>query len=231
MAKIRENIEEIELGKIRREWDKERGKYYFSIVDVIGMATDSTDPRNYWKVLKNRLKNTQNKLVTECNQLKMRSNDGKLYLTDTLDSFMMIQLIKLISPKNASVFSKYFDGLEHKEKDSYPQGEYELLIDGYETNDSIVVMAMVADISVKNILISVTDKILTIRGERMEPKDVPQENYLYKELCWGTFYRSIILPSEVETENVSALCQHGLLSIEFKKIDKSIKRFIDVKYL
>src|SRR3989338_7101248 len=70
---------------IRHHFDEKSGKWYFSVVDVIAIITKSSDPRNYWKVLKNRLKKAQNKLVTECNQLKMLASDGKYYLTDVAD--------------------------------------------------------------------------------------------------------------------------------------------------
>ncbi len=120
MTKIRENITEIELGKIRQIWVPEAHKWYFSVVDVIALTIDTSNPRNYWKVLKNRLNKRQNKLVTECNQLKMKSKDGKSYLTDTLDSIKMLELIAELSPQNSLLFSQYFEELERLEKESYP---------------------------------------------------------------------------------------------------------------
>ena len=63
--------------KVRTVWDAEQEKWYLSIVDVVGILTDSPNPNNYWKVLKNRLKKAGNQLVTNCNQLKMQSADGK----------------------------------------------------------------------------------------------------------------------------------------------------------
>ena len=61
---------------IRTVWDKETEKYYISIVDVIGVLSESDNPRNYWKVLKDRLKEEGNETVTNCNQLKLTSEDG-----------------------------------------------------------------------------------------------------------------------------------------------------------
>jgi hypothetical protein len=60
-------------------WNEEKEKWYFSIVDVVGVLTDSPNPNNYWKVLKHRLIKEVSKLVTNCNQLKMQSSDGKYY--------------------------------------------------------------------------------------------------------------------------------------------------------
>ena len=75
--------------KIRRHWDEEKETWYFSVVDVVGVLSESSDPRNYWKVLKSRLKNEGSEVVTKCNQLKMESSDGKFYLTDVADTETM----------------------------------------------------------------------------------------------------------------------------------------------
>ncbi len=68
--------------KVRTHWDAEKEEWYFSVVDVVGVLTDSPDPRNYWKVLKHRLKEEGNETVTNCNRLKMLAPDGKMRLTD-----------------------------------------------------------------------------------------------------------------------------------------------------
>jgi len=67
---------------VRSVWDGEAEEWYFSVVDVVAVLTDSADARNYWKVLKNRLKKEGNKSVTNGNQLKLPSSDGKSYKTD-----------------------------------------------------------------------------------------------------------------------------------------------------
>ena len=75
-------IQLFEGTQVRYVWDAEKEKYFFSVVDVIKVLTDSENPRNYWKVLKNRLRKEGNESVTNCNQLKLPSSDGKSYLTD-----------------------------------------------------------------------------------------------------------------------------------------------------
>ena len=91
---------------IRYYFDENAQKLYFSIVDVVGVITESTDARNYWKVLKNRLKKAQNKLVTECNQLKMQSVDGKFYKTDVGDNETILKIIEIISPEYIPLFQR-----------------------------------------------------------------------------------------------------------------------------
>ena len=79
-------IQLFEERKVRTVWDDEQEKWYFSIVDVCGVLTDSPNPRNYWKVLKHRLVKEGNETVTNCNQLKLRAEDGKMRLTDVADT-------------------------------------------------------------------------------------------------------------------------------------------------
>ena len=90
--------------KVRTLWDDELEKWYFSIVDVVGILTDSENPNNYWKVLKNRLKKEGSQLVTDCNQLKMLSSDGKFYKTDVADSEQLFRLIQSIPSPKAEPF-------------------------------------------------------------------------------------------------------------------------------
>lgn len=72
--------------KVRVQWDNEKEKWFFSIVDIIGILTESPNPRKYWSVLKTRLKQEGSELTTKCSQLKMKSADGKFYLTDVTDT-------------------------------------------------------------------------------------------------------------------------------------------------
>ena len=86
---------------IRTVWDKEKEKYYISVVDVVGILSESDNPRNYWKVLKHRLKKEGNESVTNCNQLKLKSSDDKYYNTDVVDIEGMFRIIESIPSKNA----------------------------------------------------------------------------------------------------------------------------------
>ena len=96
---------------VRMKWDDEKQKWYFSIVDVCGVLTDQPDydgAKNYWKVLKHRLKKEGNESVTNCNQLKMVSpKDGKMYKTDVADMAQMFRLIESIPSKKAEPFKQW----------------------------------------------------------------------------------------------------------------------------
>lgn len=97
-------IKLFEEKKVRTIWDDKEEKWYFSIVDVVGVLTDSPNPRNYWKVLKNRLKKEGSELVTNCNQLKLVSSDGKYYKTDVADTEQILRLIQSIPSPKAEPF-------------------------------------------------------------------------------------------------------------------------------
>jgi hypothetical protein len=89
---------------VRTAWIDEQNKWYFSIVDVIAVLTDSPNPNNYWKVLKHRLRKEGSELVTNCNQLKMISSDGKFYKTDVADAEQLFRLIQSIPSPKAEPF-------------------------------------------------------------------------------------------------------------------------------
>lgn len=91
-----DSLQIFEDKKVRTAWDEQQEKWYFSVVDVISILTDSADARNYWKVLKNRLKKEGNELVTNCNQLKLQAADGKSYKTDVADMEQMFRIIQSI---------------------------------------------------------------------------------------------------------------------------------------
>ena len=99
-------IKMFENRKVRTVWDKESEEWYFSVVDVISVLTDSKDPAAYWRKLKQRLKEEGNETVTNCHALKMLASDSKMRLTDVADTQQLFRLIQSIpSPKGKSVVS------------------------------------------------------------------------------------------------------------------------------
>ena len=104
---MRNEIKEYEKKQIRMAWDEDNEEWLFSIIDVIFVLVDSKDfqsARNYWKVLKKRLKDEGNETVTNCNQLKMKASDGKLRSTDVATMEQLFRLIQSIPSKKAEPF-------------------------------------------------------------------------------------------------------------------------------
>lgn len=106
----KESLQLFEERKVRTAWDSNQEKWYFSIVDVVAVLTDSADyqtARNYWKVLKNRLTTEGNETVTNCNQFKMRAADGKMRKTDVADTEQLFRLIQSIPSPKAEPFKQW----------------------------------------------------------------------------------------------------------------------------
>ena len=104
---IETKIQLFDNAKIRVAWDDEKEKYFFSVVDVIGVLTESADGRTYWKVLKNRLLKEGNETVTNCNQLKLPASDGKMRLTDVADLEGILRIIQSVPSKKAEPIKQW----------------------------------------------------------------------------------------------------------------------------
>lgn len=100
----KESIRLFEERKVRAIWDDEQEEWYFSIVDVISILTDSPNSRKYWSVLKTRLKREGSELTTNCSQLKMQAADGKKYLTDVANTEQLFRLIQSVPSPKAEPF-------------------------------------------------------------------------------------------------------------------------------
>ncbi len=108
-AEIMSNeIKLFEGNQIRSAWDNEKEEWYFSIIDILGVLTESENPRTYWSVLKTRLKKEGNELATICSQLKMKSpKDGKLYKTDVADMQGVFRIIQSVPSPKAEPFKMW----------------------------------------------------------------------------------------------------------------------------
>ncbi len=104
MKKELKNIALFENDPVRRVWNEKEEKWYFSVVDVVGILSESQDARNYWKVLKSRLKEEGNQSVTKCNQLKFLAKDNKYYLSDAANTETILRLIQSIPSPKAEPF-------------------------------------------------------------------------------------------------------------------------------
>ncbi len=109
------------------------------------------------------------------------------------------------------------------------QVEGQLTVDVYQTPDEIVIRSIVAGVRPDDLDVSISRDMVTIRGVREEPKEASEDNYFHKELYWGSFSRTVLLPAEVEVEEAQASEKHGLLTIRLPKIDKEKQTKLKVK--
>jgi HSP20 family protein len=107
--------------------------------------------------------------------------------------------------------------------------EGQLTVDVYQTPDEIVIRSIVAGVRPDDLDISISRDMVTVRGTREEHKEVSEDNYFHKELYWGSFSRTVLLPAEVEVEDAQANEKHGLLTIRLPKIDKEKQTKLKVK--
>jgi len=105
----------------------------------------------------------------------------------------------------------------------------ELPVDMYQTDDAIIIRALVAGINPNDLDISITRDMVTIRGAREEFQETNDDNYFHRELFWGSFSRTLILPEEVAIDEAEAHEKHGLLEIRLPKLDKHRSTQLKVK--
>jgi hypothetical protein len=119
--------------QIRTIWDDDQEKWFFSIVDVVGILTESPNPRKYWSVLKTRLKKEGSQLATNCSQLKMLSSDGKYYKTDVADTEQVFRLIQSIPSPKAEPFKLWLAkvGRERVDEIEDPETGIDRLMETY----------------------------------------------------------------------------------------------------
>ncbi len=129
-----DNIELFENKEIRTAWDNEKEEWYFAIVDVIAVLTESNDPAAYWRKLKQRLKIEGNETVTNCHGLKMTAKDGKSRMTDVADTEQLLRLIQSIPSKKAEPFKLWLAqvGRERIEETIDPELAIDRAVETYQ---------------------------------------------------------------------------------------------------
>src|SRR3989344_875720 len=232
------HIEHKKDRKIRRYLDEENNARYFAVVDVIGILTDSEDAQNYWKVFKSRLKKKDRGLVARVQPLRMRARAGKNYITDTADRETMISIVKYIPKISIESLELLRKSIEEGtlpdvfEDQTAPRREQvgdgngaKLLIDGYETENSIFIEAMLAGVSPENVLVSIEKKKVTIKGKREKATYAtthPFKSYICEELEWVDFSRVITLPHSIQTDKIKTKEERGHLIIELAKVRQQL---------
>lgn len=110
-----------------------------------------------------------------------------------------------------------------------PDEDAQLSIDMYQSPAEIIIQAMVAGVRPEDLDVSITQEMVTIKGRRSYQHQVTEDNFYYRELYWGTFARSILLPQEVDSEEAQATIKHGVLNIRLPKLDKARIQKLKVK--
>lgn len=105
----------------------------------------------------------------------------------------------------------------------------QLAIDVYQTGDEIVLKAPIAGVNPADLEISITDEVISIKGSRKESEEVVKENYFAQECYWGSFSRSYVLPTAVNSEKATASLKNGILTIKIPKLEKTKTRTIEIK--
>lgn len=148
---------------------------------------------------------------------------GTISVADDRDNFDDYEEIRGRRKPIPEVEEKETDWMEEETQDG------ELTVDVYQTPTDIIVQTMVAGVRPEDLTITITREMITIKGTRERITGVATEDYYQKELYWGSFSRTILLPAEVETEEAEASEKHGLLTIKLPKIDKDRVQKLKVK--
>ncbi|MCF7831666.1 MAG: Hsp20/alpha crystallin family protein [Candidatus Pacebacteria bacterium] len=127
------------------------------------------------------------------------------------------------------VFEDEEEAAYETETEESVESEGQLGVDVYETPQSIIIKAMIAGVTPESLDISLSREVITIRGHREAVDHVHENDYFLRELYWGSFSRTIILPQEIEMDEAEALEEHGLLTLTLPKIDKEKQRTLYVK--
>jgi hypothetical protein len=119
--------------RVRVHWDEDREKWYFSIIDVIGILTESENPRKYWSVFKTRLKKEGSEVATNCSRLKLQASDGKMRQTDIADTEQLLRLIQSIPSPKAEPFKIWLAkvGYERIEETEDPEKTFDRAMETY----------------------------------------------------------------------------------------------------
>jgi hypothetical protein len=119
--------------RVRVQWNEEKEKWYFSVIDVIGVLTESRNPRKYWSVLKTRLKKEGSEVATNCSRFKLLASDGKMRLTDVADTEQILRLIQSIPSPNAEPFKVWLAkvGYERIEETEDPEKAFDRAMETY----------------------------------------------------------------------------------------------------
>lgn len=167
------------------------------------------------------------------NQPKKRSFFEKLTGVTNDDNEEIVETALPMPAYNPPAYSApvFSSRIQMPEKEEEEELDGQLTADVYQTNSEIIIQTMTAGVRPDDLNISITPEKVSISGKREAPRGVSGDDYFYKELYWGAFSRTIVLPQEVVAEEAEAVEKHGLLIIRLPKLDKTKQHRLKVKSL
>jgi len=145
------------------------------------------------------------------------TQDEEQYLEEAVDE---------VEVEDEESYSDEDTGTE--ESGSEDEQEGQLTVDVFQDDSNVVVQSTIAGVAPENLDVSITNDMITIRGERSRTHDVDSEDYFYQECYWGTFSRSIILPVEIDADRAEAKIKNGILTIRIPKANAAMTRKLKV---
>jgi HSP20 family molecular chaperone IbpA len=134
-----------------------------------------------------------------------------------------------IEESEVEVDDHYSDEATHSTAGQYQEQEGQLTVDVFQDDENIIIQSTIAGVSPDDLDVSITNDMVTIRGERRQSYDVDQEDYFYQECYWGTFSRSIILPVEIDADRAEAKIKNGILTVRIPKANTAVTRKLKVR--
>jgi HSP20 family protein len=157
------------------------------------------------------------------------SEDQEIPVHDTArqeSDFTQREVATVLSEPEVEIEQEYDDS-ESLSSDDEQEGQ--LTVDVFQDNENVIIQSTVAGVSPDDLDVSITNDMVTIRGERKRVYDVQEQDYFYQECYWGTFSRSVILPVEIDADNAEAKMKNGVLTIRIPKANIAITRKLKVK--
>ncbi|MEO6077357.1 MAG: Hsp20/alpha crystallin family protein [Candidatus Andersenbacteria bacterium] len=157
------------------------------------------------------------------------SEDQEIPVHDTVreeSGFTQREVATILSEPEVEVEQDYDDSALLSSDD---EQEGQLTVDVFQDDENVIIQSTVAGVSPDDLDVSITNDMVTIRGERKRVYDVSEQDYFYQECYWGTFSRSVILPVEIDADNAEAKMKNGVLTIRIPKANIAITRKLKVK--
>ncbi len=185
------------------------------------------EPRSFFERLTGaRVMNpSQPEDVASIKEDKEKQTEGEAYQPD----FNEQDMEEAMEETDVEMDQEYSDEDNGKTAPETQEQEGQLTVDVFQDDENIIIQSTIAGVSPDDLDVSITNDMVTIRGERRQQYDVDHEDYFYQECYWGTFSRSIILPVEIDADRAEAKIKNGILTVRIPKANTAVTRKLKVK--